>query len=76
MKQAEGYFYDGKTSQRLSVTLQFDEAGQLQVLGGGDLNIYPLSKLDISSRLGNTPRLIRLPEGGKCECYLQSTLML
>lgn len=60
-------YYDGTSTDSIEVRLNFVNAGLLTVSGPGVNNSYNLSKLNISSRLGNTPRTIGLPNGGKCE---------
>lgn len=67
MKATQADFYNGRTSAKERVTLRFDEIGQIHIVGLAQEIIYPLSKVRISSRVGNTPRSIYLPDGSKCE---------
>jgi predicted Zn-dependent protease len=60
-------FYDGKTSAKKDVELQFYASGELIIRGlEGDLK-YSLDDVRISARVGNTPRSLYLPDGAKCE---------
>lgn len=67
MKEIQADFYNGHTSVKIAVTLGFDEVGQLHILGLPQEIIYPVSKVRITSRVGNTPRSIYFPDGSKCE---------
>ncbi len=67
MRETKANFYDGYTSSKETVTLYFDEVGNIQILGLARELIYPLSQVRITSRIGNTPRFIYLPDGSQCE---------
>ena len=60
-------YYDGRSSARRAAELVFTEQGQVEVSGDGvELSLgYP--ELRISSRLGNTPRYVYLPDGARLE---------
>ena len=59
-------YYDGKTATAHEVTLVLDGAHML--LRGDDCNVrWPLSEIDISERLGNTPRRLSYADQGHCE---------
>ena len=60
-------YYDGRTSQACDVRLSFAPDNTLSMLGEGVSLRFRLSELNIADRLGNTPRSIELPNGGKCE---------
>ncbi|MBE9516591.1 MAG: M48 family metallopeptidase [Proteobacteria bacterium] len=62
----KGTYFNGKTSARSEVVLSYDDAGQIQIQG---VTYSPVSanELTISSRIGNTPRYISLPDGGQFE---------
>jgi hypothetical protein len=60
-------YYDGRTSGFSAVRLSFGRSGYVTLSGEGRQANYGLEKLVISSRIGDTPRLIGLPDGGKCE---------
>ena len=67
MKTTPADFYNGRNSAKETVILGFDDIGQIHIFGLAQEIIYPLSKVRISSRIGNTPRSIYLPDGSKCE---------
>lgn len=67
MKVLKADFYDGNTSARQEVEIQFGPPGQLRISGLERELMVPLSQLKISPRIGNTPRSIYLPNGAKCE---------
>jgi len=53
--------YDGKSSKEHNVVVEFTPTKRLRV---DSFNIdFPLEEVDISSRLGSTPRVIHLPNG-------------
>lgn len=62
----KGTYYNGKTSYSSGAQLTYDDAGYVQLKG---ITVSPLqiSELTISSRIGNTPRYIRFPDGGQFE---------
>ena len=60
-------YYDGRTSGATAVRLSFGRCGLVTLTGAAQSATYKLEELDISTRIGNTPRLIGLPDGGKCE---------
>lgn len=67
MISIEAAYYDGRSSARRGVRVDFDADGQVRIRGDGialDLD-YPA--LRISSRLGSTPRYLYLPGGGRLE---------
>ncbi len=67
MKEITARYYDGKTSEPHPVRLCFYRDGEVRLLGHDPERIYRLAALDIASRLGNTARVIHLPDGGRCE---------
>lgn len=60
-------YYDGRTSRGSEVRVQFAADRSLSLSGEGVSLRFAFSELDIDSRLGNTPRRVRLPNGGQCE---------
>ncbi|MEE8056707.1 MAG: M48 family metallopeptidase [Pseudomonadales bacterium] len=71
MKIAQGVYHDGKTSVVHQVELLESAQGEMTLQGRGTVDIaLPTStfeQLRISSRIGNTPRYIYFPNGGKFE---------
>lgn len=61
-----GCYFNGETSEKKDVSLYYTDAGQISFAG---LNVEPvsLSELEISSRIGNTPRYINFPDGSQFE---------
>ena len=66
MTMIKGTYYDGKTSARSETHLSYDAAGQVKVEGVLHM-LVDANELSISSRIGNTPRYIQLPDGGQFE---------
>ena len=60
-------YYDGRTSAATEVRLSFGRGGLVTLTGANQHTSYTLEDLDISTRIGDTPRLIGFPDGGKCE---------
>lgn len=56
-------YYDGRTSGFSAVRLSFGRSGRITLRGEGRQANYGLDELVISSRIGDTPRLIGLPNG-------------
>lgn len=59
-------YYDGLSSRQQAVTLRFAQ-GQLEVQGDELLRVIPLADVNISAKLGRTPRLLHFKDGGHCE---------
>ncbi len=62
----EAWLYDTRSSARTKVVLRF-EGGKLWVESAQSRDSYDLDTLSFSSRLGNTPRSIYLPDDRVCE---------
>jgi len=60
-------YFDGRSARGHAVNLRFDAAGQVEITGIEPRLRFALRELSISSRVGNTPRSIALPNGAKCE---------
>ena len=59
-------YFDGLSSASIAVVISL-EHGQLQISGAGISKNWAFSSLEISERLGNTPRIIRHQSQGFCE---------
>ena len=59
-------YFDGLSSASIAVVISL-EHGQLQISGAGINKSWAFSSLDISEKLGNTPRIIRHLNEGFCE---------
>ncbi|MCW8917349.1 MAG: M48 family metallopeptidase [Gammaproteobacteria bacterium] len=62
-----GELYDGKTSAHWPAQLNVYPGGLLQLRWGEEMADYPLTSVEVTSRLGNTPRYFTLPDGRKFE---------
>jgi len=66
-------YFDGRTAAAQTVTLALD--GERLLLRGEGFELgWPLHAVNVSERLGNTPRRIELPDGGHCEVSDQAAL--
>ncbi|HHD74513.1 MAG TPA: M48 family metallopeptidase, partial [Nitratifractor sp.] len=64
--------YDGKSSKEHSVAIEITQNGRFKIASHGiDL---ALEDVTISSRLGDTPRLIHLPDGTRCKSEENDTI--
>lgn len=59
-------YFDGLSSASIAVVISL-EGGHLHISGTGISKSWAFSSLDISEKLGNTPRLIRHVNEGFCE---------
>lgn len=62
-----GYYYDGKTSYRYDVSLDFVCDGTIVLTGDQVLKKAAFVEIKISSRIANTPRYLYFADGGKFE---------
>lgn len=61
-------WYDGRTSRARAVRLSCVQAAlQLDFDDDGSRQAWPLEAVDISPRLGSTPRILSLPDGARLE---------
>lgn len=68
----QGYWFDGKTSARISAEVQVDDTGKLRAVHLADNTVFQscdFSDIRISSRLGNTPRYLYFAGGEKFETF-------
>jgi Zn-dependent protease with chaperone function len=63
----DGQLYDGKTSAARAARILLAGPGQLRVEHPQGAADYALERVEISSRLGNTPRHFTLPDGSRFE---------
>ncbi len=61
----DAVLYDGKSSKEHDVTLDFTFGRRVKIASHG-IDIA-LEELQISSRLGNTPRVLEFPDGIRCK---------
>lgn len=62
-----GELFEAKSSSHRDASLMVQSSGLLQLQWSDGQADYPLESVEISSRLGNTPRYINLPDGRKFE---------
>jgi len=63
----EARCYDGRSSACTAAVVRFDDSDLLILSRSGRTTSYPLSDVTISSRLGNTARILTFPDGTRCE---------
>ena len=63
----EARFYDGKSSQQRKVSIHAEPPDRLRVVGEGVDFGCALADVRPSSRVGNTRRRLRFPDGSECE---------
>ncbi len=67
MTFVHGTYFDGDFLRPHQATLEFSSDGQVTLRTETRTEIFAVAKLDISDRLGNVPRFLRLPDGGTVE---------
>jgi Zn-dependent protease with chaperone function len=67
MTWTRGQFFDGRSSARYDVEVQIGLDGIVRVTGAGHPRDYRLLDVEISERIGSTPRILRFPDGSACE---------
>jgi Zn-dependent protease with chaperone function len=66
MKSVQGIYFDGNSARKQSVALSINQ-GLLEIRGEELLRVLPLSEVNISAKLGNTPRLLHFEGGAHSE---------
>lgn len=67
MNEIHGQLFDGQTSRNRPAILRDKGNGELQLSWEEGDSTHALADVKVSSRLGNTPRYITMPDGGKFE---------
>lgn len=67
MTSVEAAYYDGRSSARRIVRIEFFDSGAVRIEGDGVALTLDFTEIRVSSRLGNTPRYFDLPDGARCE---------
>ena len=62
-----GQYFDGRSSAGSEVEVQIGVDRVVRVLGAGAPREYRIAEVEISERIGSTPRVLRFPDGGACE---------
>lgn len=66
MPTVNAQYFDGLSARQQAVILIMAD-GLLEIHADGLLREVPLSQVSISTKLGNTPRLLHFSDGGHCE---------
>ena len=67
MTWTRGRFFDGRSSTPYDVEVQIGIDGVVRITGAGPPRDYRLAEVEISERIGSTPRMLRFPDGSACE---------
>ena len=67
MIELAGQYSDGRSAARHDARLRLGEEGRVELHAGDERRVFVLAQLQISERLGNTPRRIQLPGGSQFE---------
>jgi Zn-dependent protease with chaperone function len=67
MSQIDGKYFDGRSARGVTAQVQLMESPFLELSEEGRTKSFGLGDVSISSRIGNTPRHISFPGGGKFE---------
>jgi Zn-dependent protease with chaperone function len=62
-----GQFFDGHSSASYDVEVQIGVDHVVRVTGAGTPREYRLNEVEISERIGSTPRVLRFADGSACE---------
>jgi Zn-dependent protease with chaperone function len=74
MIEIKGFYYDGKTANPFAVLCRFYETGLLEIHGEHFTIQYPLAKVSISPRIGNTCRSLYFNDNAKLESFANEEL--
>ena len=67
MTRLAGQYFDGTSSARRAVELEIGTDGRVHVTGLAEPRQYHLAEVEISERIGQTPRRLRFPDGSVCQ---------
>ncbi len=67
MSNIQGLYFDGTSSRGVPASISIEGKTTLYLSAGDIRNYIPLHKINISSRLGNTPRIFVFDNGAKFE---------
>ncbi len=62
MNQIKGLWFDGQRSGSEEATLSYDDSGYVKISTPSTSKQYSLNSIEVSSRLGNTPRRLRFDD--------------
>ncbi len=67
MTELPARYFDGQVTQCHPVRVRFEAEGAITLLGPTGERLYPSDRITVRGRLGNTPRIIELADGGRIE---------
>lgn len=67
MTSVSAVYFDGKSTERRSVTLSAPGFGALRITGEGIEIRWPLAEVRASARVGDARRYLYFPDGSQCE---------
>ncbi len=67
-------YHDGASSRREQVELVFNDDGSITLYSDSGSELYQLKEVSFSSRLGNTPRTLKLP--GDAVCFINENNLI
>ena len=67
MIELRGFYFDGKSSKQRRASLTLHDNGEVRLTAEDEARGFQLGELEITPRVGNTPRSILLPDAGKFE---------
>ena len=67
MTRITGQYFDGTSSARRAVELEIGADARVRLMGLAEPREYPLAEVEISERIGRTPRQLRFPDGSACQ---------
>jgi Zn-dependent protease with chaperone function len=66
MTTISAQYYDGKTSKKKEITVEFLDNNTLEISGGGVYFKTTIDDVSFSKRVGNTPRILGFADGSEC----------
>ncbi len=67
MTGIEGIYYDGMSARGIPARLHIGDAAEIELVTDEKRERFLLAAVTVSSRIGDTPRHITMPDGGKFE---------
>jgi len=67
MPSVYGYFFDSQTSASQKARIETVDSGRVMLVLESGSQCFSMDELKVTSRLGNTPRHVAFPDGGRFE---------